>query len=344
MAVAAVVSAGLAGAVVAMGVMWIARPTRVVVREAQGSAARPTTTVMFAPAVVPSQALAKKLAPSLVIVQASRNDQWADGTGVRLDDRGTIAVAALLVDGADSVVITDATGKRLAATPAGSDPATGIAIVHIADRSGSALDAAPATAEAGQPVAVIGASSLAPDGSTEQRVITAAISAVDLRTTLDSLVLHDAVQLDRAVPTDARGGVVIDADGHLLGIVLAGSGAENLAVVVPAGEALAAARDLRTTGTVRRAWLGVRAVDLSPTAAQMLDVRGGALLQQVEGGSPAAATGLLKGDVITDVDGHAIGDASDLVVALRSWKPGERVVITWRRGVATRKAGVILGG
>ena len=51
-----------------------------------------------------------------------------------------------------------------------------------------------------------------------------------------------------------------------------------------------------------------------------------------------------KGDVITGVDGQPVGDASDLVVALRAWQPGERVVVTWHRGVTASDAEVVLGG
>lgn len=343
MVVAALASAGLAGAVVAMGLMWMARPTRVVVREVP-TAAKPVTTAVFTPAGVPSQALAKQLAPSLVVVQAAAGDQWTDGTGIRLDAQGNIAVSAPLIDGADDIAVTGSDGTRYAATLVGTDPATGIATVRISDTGGTALDAASVSADVGEPVAVIGASSVSADGTTEQRVVTASVSAVGVRTTLGDLLLHDAVQLDRAAPQEVAGGLVVDARGHLVGIVLAGTGTEDLAVAIPAKEALAAARGLRDDGAVRRAWLGVRAVDLSPRGAQLLAVPGGALLNEVEAGSPAAAAGMAPGDVVTSVDGHAIGDASDLVVELRTWEPGEQVAITWHRGVEAQTAEVTLGG
>jgi serine protease Do len=239
---------------------------------------------------------------------------------------------------------TDHEGNRLRATPAGADDATGITILRVTDTGGVPVAASPTTAKAGQAVVVIGAASVGPDGATDQRVVTASVSAVDLRTDVDPIVLHDAVQLDRAVPDDAEGGLVVTADGALIGVVLAGSGTEDLAVVVPAGEALAAAKVLRDNGEVRRAWLGVRATDLTPSAASLMSVKGGALLTAVEAGSPAAAAGLRKGDVITQVDDQPIGDASDLVVALRAWSPGERVDVEWQRGTAVSRTGVTLGG
>ncbi|MFN8019638.1 MAG: PDZ domain-containing protein [Acidimicrobiales bacterium] len=168
-------------------------------------------------------------------------------------------------------------------------------------------------------------------GATAPRTVTAAIGTVGDRATVPPLVLHDALLLDRAVPDGAVGAVVVDGHGHVVGVVVAAADADGLAVVAPADTAMAAARDLRGDGAVRRAWLGVRAVDLSPAQARLLDVAGGARLTQVTPGSPAATAGLRPDDVITEVDGHATLDASALVTALRRWQPGERVEVTWRR-------------
>lgn len=345
-ALVAMASAGLAGALVAAGVMWFARPTRVVVEQGEPAGAKTTASAVFASAGVASESLAARLAPSLVQVEAEHGGTWTAGTGVRLDDDGTIAVATPVVDGATTVMVTDHEGDRVRATTGGADAATGITVLVVAasGAGGSPVAAKAADARAGQPVAVIGATSVSPDGTTQQRVVNASVSAVGQRTSVKPIVLHDAVQLDRAVPDDATGGIVVDADGRLLGIVLDGSGAEDLAVVVPASDAMAAARGLRDDGAVRRAWLGVRAVDLSPTAAELLSVRGGAQLTMVQDGSPAAAAGLHKGDVITAVDGDPILDASDLVVALRQWKPGERVDVAWQRGTETGTTEITLGG
>ncbi|HWJ97902.1 MAG TPA: S1C family serine protease [Acidimicrobiales bacterium] len=342
--VVAMASAGLAGALVAAGVMWFARPTRVVVEQGEPTAAKTTATAVFASAGVPSEALATRLAPSLVHVEAEQGSTWSTGTGIRLDDDGTIAVATPVVAGATTVMVTDHDGDRVRAKTIGADAATGITVLIVTGEGGTPVAARSTDAKAGQAVAVIGAASVSSDGTTQQRVVTASVSAIGQRTTVKPIVLHDAVQLDRAVPDDATGGIVVDADGRLVGIVLDGSGAEDLAVVVPADDAMAAARGLRDDGAVRRAWLGVRAVDLSPAAAELMSVKGGAQLTMVQDGSPAAAAGLHQGDVITSVDGDPIGDASDLVVALRQWKPGEQVDVEWRRGAEDGHAAITLGG
>src|ERR1035437_6308366 len=56
---------------------------------------------------------------------------------------------------------------------------------------------------------------------------------------------------------------------------------------------------------------------------------GGALVQGVEVGSPAATAGLVAGDLITSIGGQTITDSQDLRVALRDFSAGQRVTLVW---------------
>lgn len=340
--IAALAGAGLAGALVAVGVMWVAGPTRVV-QEASPTASLPVTTAAYS-AAMPAATLARKLAPSLVHVTAAQGDGWVDGTGVWLDDQGAVAVASAIVDGSGDITVVDHRGHQTRAMAIGSDPATGMTVLRVADHDDLATGlAATQAATAGQPIAVIGANAPS-SGGASQRVLTASVSATGIRTTVDPVVLHDAVQLDRSLPSDSLGGVAVDAKGAVVGFVLSQSGADDLAVLVPADEALAAARDLRDDGEVRRAWLGVRAVDLEPTVARLLAIDAGARLTQIDRGSPAAAAGLERSDVIVRVGDADIDGASDLVLALRQHHPGEEVAVVWHRGNEVASATITLGG
>ncbi len=107
---------------------------------------------------------------------------------------------------------------------------------------------------------------------------------------------------------------------------------------------MAAAKELRDHGEVRRAWLGVRAVDLDPVRATLLDLRRGALLTEVDGDSPAGIAGLEVGDVITAIDDQPIDDASDLVNDLSRHRPGDDTSISLQRGPDRKTMQVRLGG
>jgi serine protease Do len=77
-------------------------------------------------------------------------------------------------------------------------------------------------------------------------------------------------------------------------------------------------------GRVERGLLGVMIQDLTPDLAKAfrLDRTTGALVGDVSPGSPAAKAGLKSGDVITQLNGHAIQDASQLKLRVAETAPG----------------------
>jgi S1-C subfamily serine protease len=68
---------------------------------------------------------------------------------------------------------------------------------------------------------------------------------------------------------------------------------------------------------------------VAPTAS------GGAGVAGVLSGGPAQAAGLSAGDVITSIDGTAIGSADDLATAMSAHDPGETVSVTWTDAAGT---------
>jgi S1-C subfamily serine protease len=328
---------------VAVGAMWVTRPTRVVTRQAGTTAAVAASTIAFAPGFLPTEQLAARFAPSLPGVRADRGGSWTNGTGVWLDDAGHLAAPTALVLGCDEVVVTGGDGIARRALVVGSDPATGVSTLRVARTSGTPLTRRFALARAGEPVAVLGASAVAAAAPAGPTVVTATVSVPNGRATVGALVLHQAIALDRTLPDAAMGGVLIDAEGNLVGLTV-GAGEDGTAIASPAAEALAAADDLRDDGKVERAWLGVRAVDLDPALANRLEIRGGAALTQIDPGSPAERAGLRPGDVITSIDEEPIDNASDLVVSLRHHRPGDRVRLGWQRSGDEHHATAHLGG
>ena len=118
----------------------------------------------------------------------------------------------------------------------------------------------------------------------------------------------------------------------------------DLGTVTPGRSVVDAATDLRAHGVVRRAWLGVRAVDLDPVASAVMELPGGARITRISPGSPAEAAGLDVDDVVVAVDRTEIDDASDLVLALRRHRPGESITVHYRRGASTVTCEAVLAG
>lgn len=341
----ALAGACLTGAALTCGLLWLTRPGWVrdePTSTSRAAAVATTSAATFVAAGVPTTELADALAPRLVHVEAETESGWVSGTGLLLAEEGAVVVAAPLVHQAGFVAVTLADRRRIEADVVGTDAATGTARLAI-DAAAPTDPLLASLARSGQAVAVVGART-GPDDAARQRVVPSSVSATGLRVALGDQVLHDALELDRALPADALGAAVVDAEGNLLGLVVEPNGPDGLAVAVPGRAALLAGADLGDDGEVQRAWLGVEATDLDAAAAARLEVEGGALLTAVDATSPAAAVGLSPGDVITEVDERPVRDASDLVLAIRAGQPGDEVELCWYRGTDEVRSQVTLGG
>ena len=73
------------------------------------------------------------------------------------------------------------------------------------------------------------------------------------------------------------------------------------------------------------------------------DTAEGVRLTNVESGGPASAAGLEAGDVVTSIDGKVVTNMQELIVTIRTHRPGERVTLQYERGGSKRQAEVTLG-
>jgi putative serine protease PepD len=100
------------------------------------------------------------------------------------------------------------------------------------------------------------------------------------------------------------------------------SGSIGLGFSIPVDQARAIATQLADSGTATHARLGV----------SVQDAEDGAGIGTVEDGSAAAEAGLQPGDVIIAVGDRAVDSADSLIAAIRSYRPGDEVTLTYRRG------------
>ena len=338
-ALTALAGACLAGAVVTFGVMWFVRPARVEVA-LPASSVRSATTVLaaFTTDAVPRERLATQLAPAIATLRIQRAGVWTTASALWVDDDGTLVTAVPMVADATQLMVVGNDGTSQSARVAGTDPATGVAALVVGRTAGTPIRVAGQPIRAGESCAVIGAghTDAAKDPSNAS-VASVVIRSISLRASIGGTVLHDAIQLDRQIPVDASGGALVDVDGGLLGLVVGNSTDRSLGTAVDGRTVISAAKELRDHGLVKRAWLGVQAVDLTPDLASMLQISGGARLTNITPASPAERAGLRTGDVVTAVASARITNASDLVRTLRAHRPGEALAITVARGTSTTK-------
>jgi serine protease Do len=92
---------------------------------------------------------------------------------------------------------------------------------------------------------------------------------------------------------------------------------------------------LKDKGFVSRGWIGVQIQPLTTEIAEGLGMKGteGALVDEAQVHSPAAKAGILSGDIITTVNGHAVKDAHGLAKQIGALAPGAEVKLgIWRKG------------
>lgn len=139
------------------------------------------------------------------------------------------------------------------------------------------------------------------------------------------------------------GGALVDGAGAVLGIVTSAA-IRGTTVVVPADLAWAAARDVVSRGGERQGFLGVSSLPVRlPSTQRAGGADGGLLVTGVADEAPAAAAGLLVGDVIVAFDGTSVQDADDLLTLLRGDRVGRAVPLTVVRGTERLELPVTVG-
>lgn len=267
-------------------------------------------------------AVTRLVTPTVVGIQT----QSGSGSGVIIRSDGVIVTNSHVVANARQVLVSLADGTEFTGTVLGRDPTIDIAVVRI---QATDLPAAPTAdsdrLQVGQSAIAIGN----PLGF--ERTVTRGIVSGLNRALGDQL--DELIQTDAAINPGNSGGPLLNSKGQVIGIntaVVNPGIASGLGFAVPINLARNVADQLLTTGVIRRAYLGISYEDLTREIAARLQTRvnEGLVVGAVGAGSPAAAAGLRKGDIITRIDTHEIDNGGDFRRHLRQRSPGEAVTIT----------------
>jgi S1-C subfamily serine protease len=144
--------------------------------------------------------------------------------------------------------------------------------------------------------------------------------------------LVDLIQTDAAISPGNSGGALADREGRVIGINVAylppaETGAENIGFAIPSATAVSVADQLIENGEAVHPYLGVYLSDFTQEAASRFGspVDSGALIEEVEPGSPADDAGIQRGDIVTAAGSEEVRSSGDLLSALRNYMPGDTV-------------------
>lgn len=278
----------------------------------------------------------------------------AEGSGFVLSESGEVVTNTHVVSfetgrgerrAAEEVYIEFPDRNVVDAEVVGLDPFYDVALLRV-DPDG--LDLRPlelgddAMVEVGVPVAAIGS----PFG--EQRSLSiGVVSATDRSVqSLTDFQIEGAIQTDAAINPGNSGGPLLDTEGRVIGInqqIETATGRnDGVGFAVPVSAVVRAVEQLRETGRVSYAYIGVTSQSLYPQLADELglDTEFGGLVAEVVQGGPADRAGLrggdetirfqvgrysTGGDVILAVDGRDVILPDDLARHISDKRPGDVV-------------------
>lgn len=370
-----VVAAGATGAALAgAGVLTLGIGERVVERPVVSQVALNTVASLpGADAAALAGGVRERVAPAVVSLTTEGAGSMP-GPGIVVRDDGIVLTSTFVLGDAErgaSVDVRLGDASRVTGHLVGTDPSTGIGVVELAgDGYPTAVLASAGRLGLGDIAFAAGAGGDGARGAGsaggDVGVVTVALGTSRHQVAASGGVLDGALTAEVTADAPGRliGGPLLDGRGAVVGIIAARDRTTIFATPVEVTRRVV--DDLLTTGRADHCWLGIEGRDArSPTGAPattavMSAATGpaedgedapasdtadgaGALVVTVVPGGPADRAGLRTGDVITAVDGRRVERMADLILALRSHRPGDRAELSVARDDTTSLVAARLG-
>ena len=279
-----------------------------------------------------------RVSPSLVKVVAENARKYV-ATGIAMENELVITTTLVTQRPFAKLSVETTTGETIAASVAGQDPRSGLALLRLVKKGPPPISQAR-QAEVGNWVALVG---LFYDRfpSIYQGII--------------SSLGENELILNAPVAPGSAGGAVVNKKGELLGVIRGSIGfsftpeytfkdhsativvssskneSGSLCFAIPVEQVRRIADILKTSGRIVPGWLGANFAS------------GSNLVYQVLKESPAARAGIAKGDRIEEIAGRPIASFRDIAAALELRQAGEKVRITVSRAGKPLRLNVELG-
>ncbi len=265
------------------------------------------------------------------------------GSGFIISDDGYVVTNNHVVEHATEVTIALDDGRNVAAEVVGTDPRTDLALLKIKEKgpftrvafAGDMPRVGDWVIAVGNPFGLGG-------------TVTAGIVSARGRD-IGAGPYDDFLQIDASVNRGNSGGPTFNTRGEVVGVNTAifspSGGSVGIGFAIPTEVARDVIESLRNKGSVARGWIGVQIQPVTQDIADSLGVKDakGALVAELQNGSPAGAAGIRSGDIITAVNGERIEGPRELARKIAGAGPDKQAELTYLRDGKEQLVKVTLG-
>lgn len=327
----------------------------------------------------------KKVMPSVVSVnnkyiettsffgQQYNSEGEASGSGIIVgqnDSELLIATNNHVVESAEELTVQFADGSQSQAQIKGTDADKDLAViaVQLSDISSDTMSSISIATlgdsnalTVGEPVIAIGNAL-----GYGQSVTTGVVSALNRAIASDGsqnvqmgtdTEVNTFIQTDAAINPGNSGGALLNIHGEVIGInsnKIGGSTVEGMGYAIPISDAKPIIENLMTEQTRlkvnedSKGYLGITGIDVVAEYSEIYGMPQGVYVSSVTEGTGAAQAGLVKGDIITALNGEEIKSMEELKNELSYYAAGTTVELTIMQGSPTgyqaKTVQVTLGG
>ena len=258
-------------------------------------------------------------------------EQSAYGSAFFITKDGYLLTNHHVIADASKVTITLNDRREIDAEVVGSDARTDVAVLKVKGGDFPSLRIGDADRlKVGEPVLAIG-SPFGFDYSASAGIVSAKSRTMSRETGVPF------IQTDVALNPGNSGGPLFNQQGEVVGVnsrIFSGTGGYmGLSFSIPIDVAMDVVNQIRQTGKVSRAYLGVMLQDIDRNLAEAYNLSRpeGALVTQVSDDTPASKAGLKAGDIILSYNGTMINRTTDLITLINRTRPNQTVNMTVQR-------------
>ncbi len=243
----------------------------------------------------------------------------SSGSGFIISEDGYIVTNYHVIEGANTLTVIMNNEDEYAATVVGYDSSNDFALIKI-DATGLTPVVMGDSDDliVGDQVAAIGN----PLGEMTNSLTVGYISVKDRSVTIDNSIIN-MLQTDAAISPGNSGGPLFNMKGEVIGITTAkyvDDAIEGIGFAIPINDISQMITELLENGYISAPYMGINITNEWDGV--------GVFVSSVEAGSPAAAAGLRKGDLIVGLGDYATTTLAELDRALRNFEPGDTTTVS----------------